>query len=60
RALVQKILVSGVAMLKPGEASGEDKQFWPRHDIFCGHSHGHGDHGHGDHGHGDHGHGHRQ
>ncbi len=53
RALVQKILVSGVAMLKPGEASGEDKQFWPRHDIFCGHSHG-------DHGHGDHGHGHRQ
>ncbi|MFP6691486.1 MAG: amidohydrolase, partial [Pirellulales bacterium] len=53
RALVQKILVSGVAMLKPGEASGEDKQFWPRHDIFCGHSHG-------DHGHGDYGHGHRQ
>jgi N-acetylglucosamine-6-phosphate deacetylase len=47
RALVQKILVTGAAMLKPGEESGDDKQLWPRHDIFCAHGHDHGDHGHG-------------
>jgi N-acetylglucosamine-6-phosphate deacetylase len=44
RVLVQKILASGAAMLQPGEDDGEDKQLWPRHDIYCGHAHGHGNH----------------
>jgi len=45
-ALIQRVLASGEAMLKPGEEdTNPDRQLWPRHDIFCahgGHEHGHG------------------
>jgi imidazolonepropionase-like amidohydrolase len=42
-ALIQKILVSGEAMLAPGEKSIPDEDLWPREDIFCHHhDHGHG------------------
>jgi N-acetylglucosamine-6-phosphate deacetylase len=47
-ALVQKILLSGDAMLSPEELDGQDADLWPRADLFCGHHHGH-DHGHGHH-----------
>ena len=41
-ALIQKILVSGEAMLAPGESSTPEEDLWPREDIFCQHH----DHGH--------------
>ena len=40
-ALIQKILLSGEAMLAPGESSTPDEELWPREDIFC-HHHDHG------------------
>jgi N-acetylglucosamine-6-phosphate deacetylase len=33
--LVQKILASGVDMMKPGEALPDDSKLWPRNDVFC-------------------------
>jgi N-acetylglucosamine-6-phosphate deacetylase len=42
-ALIQKILLSGEAMLAPGERSTAEEDLWPREDIFCQHhDHGHG------------------
>ena len=40
-ALIQKVLLSGEAMLAPGESSTPDEELWPREDIFC-HHHDHG------------------
>ncbi len=40
-ALIQKVLLSGEAMLAPGESSPADEELWPREDIFC-HHHDHG------------------
>jgi adenine deaminase len=36
-ALVQRILASGETMAATGEASGRQREEWPREDIFCGH-----------------------
>jgi imidazolonepropionase-like amidohydrolase len=41
--LVQKILASGEAMRAPGEADADEKDLWPREDIFC-HRHSHEGH----------------
>lgn len=35
RALVQKVLVSGDAMLAPDELSVDEPDLWPRYDEFC-------------------------
>ena len=33
--LVQKVLKSGDAMLKPGERNSNELELWPREDLFC-------------------------
>jgi N-acetylglucosamine-6-phosphate deacetylase len=33
--LVQKILESGEAMIKPDEKKSEERDLWPRRDLFC-------------------------
>ena len=33
--LVQKILASGVEMMKPGEKVSAESELWPRTDVFC-------------------------
>jgi len=36
RTLVQKILSSGLEMLKAGEEEVDESELWPRRDLFCG------------------------
>ena len=40
--LIQKVLLSGEAMLGVGETSKPDEELWPREDVFCAH----GEHSH--------------
>jgi imidazolonepropionase-like amidohydrolase len=42
-ALVQRILRSGAPMAGVDEQRGGDDTLWPRHDIYCGFHHGHGE-----------------
>jgi N-acetylglucosamine-6-phosphate deacetylase len=42
--LIQKVLASGEAMLKPGEKNPSEESLWPREDLFCHHHDGHGHH----------------